>query len=93
MRTLSLRSYHFNFKISYILDKKRSTIDVLKKSYPSIFGSKVNELAVKEGLKAKQPCRNQVIPSEIINKLPYEHKPKNIILDVGHNPDATVIFF
>jgi len=48
--------------------------------------------AIKNGLLSQQMCRNQHLSEEIISKLPFIKKPKYIILDVGHNPDAIVKF-
>jgi len=53
---------------------------------------KISEETINKGLASRQMCRNQMLPDEIIAKLPFEKKPKYIILDVGHNPDAIVIF-
>jgi len=52
----------------------------------------ISQEALQEGLAATQPCRLELIDSELVDNIKYDYKPKNIIFDVGHNPPALVIF-
>ena len=70
---------------------KRAAISVLKRLDQKY--DRITKEAINSGLKNQQLCRNQHISDKIISNLPYSNKPKQIILDVGHNPDAIVIKF
>ena len=67
---------------------KRAVISLLKKIDQKY--DKITKEAINSGLKSQQLCRNQHLSEKIISNLPYSNKPKQIILDVGHNPDAIV---
>lgn len=57
------------------------------------FTHKITEENIKKGVLEKQPFRNQIISKEIIEKIiPGKRQPEAVILDVGHNPPATVLF-
>ena len=52
-------------------------------------GHKISDSSIEEGLLVKQPCRMEELPR---NYLPKWAEHKRVFFDVGHNPQAIVLF-